>query len=106
MNENDFEAIHKCELATIRMVGGGHARSRGDLIDQQKLSSILGKYSGFEKSGKLFWRLIAHEYFETNFINRKRRMQLYNFFRSLKHEVMSSLQKQQLKSDNIQGHII
>ena len=36
--ENDFEAIHKCELATIRMVGGEHARSRGDLIDQQTSS--------------------------------------------------------------------
>ena len=82
-NGNDFEAVYKCESATIRMVRRGRAKSRlgskGDPIDKQKLSSILGKYSGFEKSGKQIWTLIAREYFGTNHINRKKRMQLYNF---------------------------
>ena len=102
---SDFEAVYKCESATIRMVGGGRVKSRlgskGDPINKKKLSSILGKYSGFKKSGKQIWTFIALEYFGTNHINRKKRMQLYNFFRSRKHEVMSSLQKQQPKNDNI-----
>ena len=79
----DFEAVYERESATIRMVGGGRVKSRlgskGDPIDKQKLSSILGKYSGFEKSGKQIWTFIAREYFGTNHINRKKRMQLYIF---------------------------
>ena len=59
----DFEAVYKRESATIRMEGGGRVKSRlgskGDPIDKQKLSSILGKYSGFEKSGKQIWTFIS-----------------------------------------------